>query len=272
MVEGDMGARSLRQGEYFARASLEDLERERLGCLEASSDPITIPRLERIRVDSGWACLEVAAGSGSIAAWLGRRVGPSGKVLATDLNLRFLDHLQPPVEVQTLNLLVDDIEEQSFDLVHGRAILMHLPEPERVLAKMAAAVKPGGWLLIEEGDYDGFGAVEPRTPETMAWTQKARQTFQMVTDAGVLDAFFGRCVRGMVENLGFEGVVSEGVTHIIRGGESYARFHELTSAVAHAAGSISDEELALTSGLMNDPSFLFKSAALYGAWGQRPEP
>jgi SAM-dependent methyltransferase len=271
MGEGDIAAGSLRQGEYFALSSGDDLERERIRCLEAMADPLTISRLERIGVSSGWACLEVAAGGGSIAAWLGRRVAPAGRVLATDLNTRFLDHLRPPVEVQTLNLLVDDIEPGSFDLVHGRAILMHLPEPQKVLAKMAVAVRPGGWLFIEEGDYDGFTAVEPTSPETMTWTRRVQEVFQRHTDAGIIDLFFGRRVRGLVENLGFIGVVSEGVTHIYRGGESGARFQELSSAVTHAAGAISDEEQTLTSRFMNDPSFLFKGPAMYGAWGQRPD-
>jgi SAM-dependent methyltransferase len=271
MGDGDIAAGSLRRGEYFALASGEDLERERILCLEAMADPLTISRLERIGVSPGWACLEVAAGGGSIAAWLGRRVAPAGRVLATDLNTRFLDHLQPPIEVQTLNLLADDIEEQSFDLVHGRAILMHLPEPLKVLAKMAAAVKPGGWLLIEEGDFEGFSAVEPRSPETMAWTQRQQHVFHTHTDAGVIDAFFGRRVRGLVEDLGFVGVVSEGVTHIHRGGEPGARFVELSSAVTHAAGAISDQEHSLTSRFMNDPTFVFTGAAMYGAWGRRPD-
>src|SRR5579863_8367155 len=123
-----METESLKPGEYFAAASPDDLERERIGCLEAISDPTTIARLEQIGVRPGWACLELAAGGGSIASWLGQRVGPSGRVLATDMNTRFLDHLRPPVEVKTLNLLTDELESESFDLVHGRAILMHLPE------------------------------------------------------------------------------------------------------------------------------------------------
>ncbi len=271
MAEGDVAAGSLRQGEYFALASHDDVELERIRCLEAMADPITISRLERIGVAPGWTCLEVAAGGGSIAAWLGQRVGSAGKVVATDVNTRFLDHLEPPVEVRTLNLLVDDIVPESFDLVHGRAILMHLPEPQSVLAKMAAAVKPGGWLLIEEGDFDGFGAIEPRNPETTAWTQRVQEVFQKHTDAGIIDAFFGRRVRGLVENLGFVSVTSEGVTQIVRGGEPGARFQELSSAVTHAAGATSNEEHALNSRFMNDPSFLFKGPAMYGAWGQRPD-
>lgn len=40
-----------------------------------------------------------------------------------------------------------------FDLVHARALLCHLPEREQALDRMLGAVRPGGWILVEEPDY-----------------------------------------------------------------------------------------------------------------------
>ena len=59
-------------------------ERERLAAIEAAANPFTIECLEKIAVGEGWRCLEIGAGAGSIAEWLCRRVGPNGKVVATD--------------------------------------------------------------------------------------------------------------------------------------------------------------------------------------------
>jgi SAM-dependent methyltransferase len=261
---------SAREGHYMFAEAPDDLERERITCLERMLDPVTTSRLERIGVGPGWACLEVAAGGGSIAAWLGDRVGPGGSVLATDVNTRFLGHLQPPIKVQTMNLLTDDIKPDTFDLVHGRGILTWLAQAETVLAKMAAGVKPGGFLFIEEPDYDGFGAVEPINADTRAWTDRHEAAHRRITDAGIMDAFFGRRVRGLLEGVGFESVVTEGVTHIWRGGELGARFQELGSTVARAAGTVTFEDHAQTVRLMNDSGFLFKGATVYGAWGTRP--
>jgi 2-polyprenyl-3-methyl-5-hydroxy-6-metoxy-1,4-benzoquinol methylase len=64
---------------------------ERLTLLQAAFDPGTIHHLEHLNVRLGWNCLEVAAGAGSIAEWLCRRVGPSGRVVATDIDTRFLE-------------------------------------------------------------------------------------------------------------------------------------------------------------------------------------
>lgn len=79
--------------------------RERLVTLEALADPGSIRHLEALGVGEGWRCLEVGAGAGSIADWLCRRVGPSGFVLATDLDPSFLeDRQQPNLEVRQHNM------------------------------------------------------------------------------------------------------------------------------------------------------------------------
>jgi SAM-dependent methyltransferase len=40
----------------------------------------------------------------------------------------------------------------SFDLVHARLLLMHVPRREVVLERMIGALRPGGWLLVEDFD------------------------------------------------------------------------------------------------------------------------
>jgi trans-aconitate methyltransferase len=44
------------------------------------------------------------------------------------------------------------LPEGGFDLIHARLVLNWLPERLSVLDKLVKALKPGGWLLIE--DYD----------------------------------------------------------------------------------------------------------------------
>src|SRR5207249_8542478 len=48
--------------------------------------------------------------------------------------------------------VADPLPEGEFDLVHARAVLCHLSAREAVLAKLVAALRPGGWLLLEEAD------------------------------------------------------------------------------------------------------------------------
>jgi SAM-dependent methyltransferase len=234
------------------------------------TDPITFQRLERTGIGDGWNCLEVAAGAGSVAAWMGDHVGTRGSVLAIDMNTRFLGHLRPPIRVEVVDLVNDDVGSAAFDLVHSRNVLMHLARPEAAVAKMAAAVKPGGWLCIEEGDLGGASAVDMAYPGAVAWTAQTRSICERQRDAGVMDLFFGRQLRGLMERTGFEDVGSDGVTNIWRGGEVAGRMWQLSWEVFHAAGTLTDDERDLNMRLMNDPDFAFMGLpTLFGAWGRR---
>ncbi len=71
-------------------------EREHLAAIEAGLDRVTIECLEKIGVGEGWRCLEIGAGAGSIAEWFCRRVGPNGKVVATELQTKFLEAINAP--------------------------------------------------------------------------------------------------------------------------------------------------------------------------------
>lgn len=252
----------------FSASGREGEEFERLQLLEKMTDPGTIRRLEKIGVGEGWSCLEVAAGAGSIASWLGERVGSTGRVVAVDIDISFLGGLGAPVEVKAVDLLTDDLEPDAFDLVHGRAILMHLHDREVALQKMAAAVKPGGWLLIEEKDL-ASGHSFAGHPEADWFNETRRTGTRLASEAGV-DIHFGGQVRGLVEGLGFEEVVADGDSHIWRGGEVGARFAELTESLGHERGRIPDDVHAGTVRLMRDPSFTFTDGVQYGAWGRRP--
>ena len=108
-------------------------------------DAQTIQHLERTGVESGWHCLEVGGGGGSIATWMCERVGNEGRVLATDLGPRFLRTLSfHNLEVRQHDIRVDALPECVFDLAHARLVLMHLLGREIALQRMIDSLKPGG--------------------------------------------------------------------------------------------------------------------------------
>jgi SAM-dependent methyltransferase len=128
------------------------------GGLEQNYDPQSIRYLEATDVAAGWRCLEVGAGSGSIARWLAERVGPSGHVVATEIDPRFLEGLTalnlPNLEVQRHDIGLGELPERNFDLIHARLLLIHVPQRQEALARLVVALKPGGWLVIEDVDHE----------------------------------------------------------------------------------------------------------------------
>ena len=148
---------------------------ERLSLLEAWLDPWTIRTLGKIGVREGRRCLEIAAGGGSIAEWLGRQVGGSGHVVATDLEPRLLEAINASnLEVWRHDILREPLPEAAFDLVHARAVLGFLPYPAETIGKMAAALKPGGWLLVEASDSVSAIPDPSMTPAAIALSTKGR--------------------------------------------------------------------------------------------------
>jgi ubiquinone/menaquinone biosynthesis C-methylase UbiE len=129
---------------------------QRFASLEMLYDPWTIRHLETTGIGPGWQCWEIGAGGGSIAAWLAERCGPSGHVLVTDIDPRFLAGLATldpsRIEVQHHDIGIDPLPAQTFDLIHARLVLSHVLSREQALQKMAAALKPGSWLVVEDFD------------------------------------------------------------------------------------------------------------------------
>ncbi len=176
-------------------------ESARLRALAECRDPRTHDLVSRCGIERGWHCLEIGAGTGSVSEWLGERVGPEGRVLSTDIDLRFHRECQAPVEVRRHDAVHDPFEAATFDLVHARGVLQHIAERELVLDRMIEALKPGGWIIVEDSDFDAF-ARQP-LPEPLA-------TLHSVLATGAAsrhdhDRSFGvRCLallraRGLVE-------------------------------------------------------------------------
>ena len=67
---GDGGTHVSEKTYVFGKIHDLDTELGRLRLLEGIYNPFTIRNLEGTGIDSGWDCLEVGAGPGSIAEWL----------------------------------------------------------------------------------------------------------------------------------------------------------------------------------------------------------
>jgi SAM-dependent methyltransferase len=134
-----------------------ELERVRLGMLAAARDPKTFALLERIGVEAGMHCLELGAGAGSVSAWLAARVGIDGRVMSTDIDLQFHGEMPDNVIVRQHDIENEPLPAAHFDIVHTRAVLQHVPSRDEVVGKLVEALKPGGWMVLEDSQFGGFG-------------------------------------------------------------------------------------------------------------------
>ena len=265
-------------GSYVFDNSWEQ-ERERLAGLEAANDPDTIRHLELLGVAPGWRCLEIAGGGGSIAQWLCARVAPSGKVVATDIDTRFLEILEVPnLDVRRHNLVTDDLPEDEFDLVHGRFIVEHLPDPDQIVKKLVASLKPGGWILLEDADFSAFKTDPPRTivyPEAGAdaIAKVWRAALEVMRSAGYDDEYGRRLPIDLV-SAGVVDVTAELNAYFRWGGSpgsqapigTLERFREQVTSET----DVTDEEIDQTIATFSDPERAGTGPIVIRAWGRRP--
>jgi SAM-dependent methyltransferase len=248
--------------------------RERLAWLESAYDPGTTRHLDALGVGAGWHCLEVGGGGGSTAAWLCRRVGATGRVLATDLDTRFLDALDyPNLTVRRHDVVAEPLPEAAFDLIHLRAVLAHLPGRQHAVARLVPALKPGGWLLAEEPDYASW-VLDPASTGAALWAKGWAAVQRVLTAAG-FDFQYGRRLSGDLRRAGLVDVATEGRVFMMPAGSSLARFYRVSFAQLRdrlvGAGLLTEHELEQLLALYDDPAFVGMSNILMAAWGRRPQ-
>lgn len=243
---------------------------ERLSGIEHTWDPGTMARLEALGVRAGWRCLEVGAGGGSIATWLADRVGPEGRVLATDLDTAFLEPLaRDNLEVRRHDLLRDALPAGAFDVVHARLLLEWLGAGD-ALERLVAAVAPGGWLLLEDFDWAIGGADADAAPATA----KAYRAMLGLLDGMGYPLHYGRTLPRRLECAGLEDLGNDARSFVVRGGSPGTAFERLSMEAQReallASGLLSGQELDTALRDLGDPGRHVFTPMMFSAWGRRP--
>jgi SAM-dependent methyltransferase len=242
--------------------------RERLQLLEVCLDPITARNFDRVGVGAGWHCLEVGAGAGSVARMLSDRVGPTGRVLAVDLEPALLADLTAPnLEVRRLDVVADELPEAAFDLIHTRSVLLHIPQRDDVLAKLIRALRPGGVLLLEEVDVTPAFAV----PDCQ-FLRTIQAAWYRLIEAGA-DIHWAGTVPSLLEPAGLVDVGSHRDLVTFTGASPMAEFHRITWAQLLESQPYTAEERATIeagAALIAEPGGDYTAWDIVAAWGARP--
>lgn len=252
---------------------------QRFDSLERLYDSRTLRCLEATGISDGWHCLEVGGGGGSIARWMSARAGPTGRVLVTDINPQFLTSLVTDtsgnIVVQQHDIGVDPLPEGTFDLIHARLVLIHVPTRQAALYRLVAALKPGGWLVVEDFDaplIDRAYPIQDGVSATLFRKMLAAQAHLMAKRG--FETGWGRKLFRRFQEAGLVEVGMDGFLAVWTGTSPGARLDqanfEQVRAEAVSAGLISDDDVEAVLALLDDPSFEYSSSVMMTAWGRRP--
>lgn len=97
--------------------------------------------------------LDVGSGFGELCAWATARLG--AEVVAVDISPRMVElSAQAGATAIEADMRALPFPDGSFDCVVARAVLYHVPDPERAIAEAARVLHSGGVFLATTGSDD----------------------------------------------------------------------------------------------------------------------
>jgi SAM-dependent methyltransferase len=245
---------------------------QRFDALAELFDASTFRHLTAAGLAPGWRVWEVGAGGRSVPAWLAGRVGPSGRVLATDIDTRWLDGT-PGVEVLRHDVAAEPPPDGPFDLVHARLVLVRVPDRDTALARMAAALRPGGWLVVEDADP----ALQPlvcleNTAPAEELANRLKSGFRRLLAERGADLAFGRTLPRRLRETGLVDVAADAYfpvtgpacAELERAGVEHVRTQLVAQGLATDA-EIDQHLAAVAAGSLD-----LATSPMITAWGCRP--
>ena len=243
-------------------------ERARLALMSRLLDPMHRRHLEALGVRPGLRVLEVGAGNGTVSAWLAERVGPTGRVVAVDLDLSLIEVRAANLELRRGDICAGPVERGGFDLVTARAVLHHVAEPEAAIRNLVASLAPGGAILLIEPDFLPVSVAEPACVKAfwdgwLAWAA-----------AQGIDYHVGRKLAPRLAALGVEEMAGTAETAVYNGGSPWASYwvdtvSELKDRLV-ASGKLEAELVDLFLAQCREPGWWTQTIAFTAVHGRAP--
>lgn len=132
--------------------------------------PVTRRFFEAAGIGAGMKALDIGSGAGDVALLLADLVGPRGRVMGVDMNPDILETARARaaaagwrnIEFVAGDALHLDLD-RDFDVVAGRWVLMHVPDPVALLRHVVTRLRAGGIVAFHENDFTYPPTVLPPT-------------------------------------------------------------------------------------------------------------
>jgi SAM-dependent methyltransferase len=249
-------------------------ELARLKRIDEYMGPTTERRIERLGIGQGWKCLDVGAGAGGVARWMAERTGRDGRVVATDLDpILAQDPELPQLEIRRHDILQKGMETDFYDLVHCRLLLVNVGNVALALERMIYALRPGGWLIVEEpgeSRLPGVGDADPRVAEYNCLTEEFLAA--VAEHAKAVDLSLYRRLPGLLEAAGLVsigGEVSNTVVGTAGRGAVVGTIEGMRPLLAETS-FVKDGRVNRLLALCADSTLLTLGGSTLCLWGRRP--
>jgi ubiquinone/menaquinone biosynthesis C-methylase UbiE len=179
--------------------------------------------LDRVGLRPGQAAIDVGCGPSGIIELLSERVSPGGRVVGLDADPAHVATARDLARQRGLNnvaIVAADarhtgLPRGSFDLVHGRTLLVTVPEPAEILAEMVRLARPGGWIASLEPDAE-YSLCYPAHP---GWTRLS-EIFTAAFRRNGADLQIGRRLTELYREAGLHDIGVEARAGVYRASDT----------------------------------------------------
>lgn len=155
--------------------------KERLEILNEMTNADFLAFLESSGLKPGMIVLDIGCGTGILTCEIGKKVGPSGRVLGIDISQAQIDQARQHPNVEFRQMSAHDIEklDKQFDLIVTRYVLMHVKEPKLIIQNAVKLLKKGGIMVCDESaDAETFFCDPPNVGYEL-YTKGVKAQMQM---------------------------------------------------------------------------------------------
>ncbi|THA68665.1 methyltransferase domain-containing protein [Streptomyces sp. A0958] len=247
----------------------------RFGALSKLFDPVTFRHVDELGIGVGMRCWEVGAGGPSVPLGLAERVGPTGAVVATDIDVSWTqDVVGGVIEVLAHDVAADPPPGGGFDLVHARLVLVHVTDRAEALRRMVGALRPGGRLLLEDADpgLQPLLCPDESGPEQRL-ANRLRSGFRSLMAGRGADLSYGRTLPRLLREAGLEDIRADAyfpITSPACAVLEAATVRQIRGRLVEA-GLATDEEIERHLANVATGHLDLATAPMISAWGRRPQ-
>ena len=250
---------------------------DRLQILSRARWPETAALFGRAGLAPGMNAIDLGCGGGNVTLEIAALVAPA-QVIGIDMDdvklalareaaaTRGLSN----VRFQAMNLNHWH-EDAAYEVVYARFVLQHLSQPKEMLRRMWEAVRPGGVLIVEDADFDGW-ACHPSRPGfeffTRTYAEVIRRSGGDHTIGRKLYAYFLEAGIGRPEVKAIQPLETEGEAKSL----PWTTLDATADLIVERSIASRDEvEAALLDleRITNDPGCLITGPRIFQLWCRR---